>query len=78
MVRHRALDHAAAYFREALNSWLSEEKEINYCAQDNDILTAAGQRPDAASRADNQHKYMPVQHRMYARRCAEMTAQRPA
>ncbi|WP_312141885.1 phage polarity suppression protein [Atlantibacter hermannii] len=77
LVRHRALDRAAAYFREALNSWLSDEKEINYCAQDSDILTAAGHRPDAASRVDNQQKYTPVQHRIYARRCAEMTAQRP-
>ena len=78
LVRHRALDRAAAYFREALAVWLSEEKEINYCAQDNDILTAAGHRPDAASRVDNQQKYTPVQHRIYARRCAEMTTQRPA
>lgn len=52
-VRHRALDRAAGYFREALAVWLSGEKEINYCAQDNDILTA-GHRPDAASRVDNQ------------------------
>lgn len=78
LARHRARDRAAIYFPEALNSWLSEEKEINYCAQDNDILTAAGHRPDAASRVDNQQKYTPVQHRIYARRCAEMTAQRPA
>jgi len=53
-VRNRALDRAAGYFREALNNWLSEEKEINYCAQVSDILTAAGHRPDAASRVDNQ------------------------
>lgn len=78
LVRHRALERAAGYFREALAVWLSEEKEINYCAQDSDILTAAGHRPDAASRVDNQQKYTPVQHRIYARRCAEMTAQRPA
>jgi len=77
LVRHRALDRAAGYFREALAVWLSEEKEINYCAQDNDILTAAGHRPDAASRVDNQQKYTPVQHRIYARRCAEIAAQRP-
>lgn len=66
-VRNRALDRAAGYFREALAVWLSGEKEINYCAQDNDILTAAGDRPEV----DNQQKYMPVQHRIYARRCGD-------
>jgi len=39
-----------------LNSWQSEEKEINYFEQENDILTADGQRPDAASRVDKLQK----------------------
>ncbi|WP_409411496.1 phage polarity suppression protein [Atlantibacter sp.] len=56
LVWHRAFDQAAGYFRETLNSWQSEEKEINYFEQENDILTADGQRPDAASRVDKLQK----------------------
>ncbi|WP_312585181.1 phage polarity suppression protein [Atlantibacter sp.] len=78
MVRHRAFDCVAGYFRETLNSWQSEEKEVNYFEQENDIIISAGHRPDAASKADNQEKYTPAQHQVYARRCAEMNAQRPA
>ncbi|EKM5761200.1 phage polarity suppression protein [Cronobacter dublinensis] len=77
-IKRRALDRAATYIRDALAAWLNTGQEINYCAQNNDILTAAGHRPDAASRADNQEKYTPAQHQIYARRCADMAAQHPA
>ena len=37
-----ALDRSAHYLREALSAWLSTGEEINYAAEDNDILTAIG------------------------------------
>ncbi|MGD1711619.1 phage polarity suppression protein, partial [Klebsiella pneumoniae] len=45
---------------------------INYSAEDSDILTAIGFRPDAASRVDHQEKYTPAQSLIYARRHAEL------
>lgn len=76
-IKRRALDRAATYIRDALAAWLNTGQEINYSAQDNDILTAAGHRPDAASRADNQEKFTPAQNQIYARQCADMAAQHP-
>ena len=52
--------------------WLSTGEEINYSAEDSDILTAIGFRPDEASRVDNQEKYTPAQSLIYARRRAEL------
>lgn len=68
-----ALDRSAHYLREALSVWLSTGEEINYAAEDSDILTAIGFRPDAASRVDNQEKYTPAQSLIYARRRTELT-----
>jgi hypothetical protein len=67
-----ALDRSAHYLREALSVWLSTGEEINYSAEDSDILTAIGFRPDAASRVDNQEKYTPAQSLIYARRRTEL------
>ena len=72
MIKNRALDRSAAYLREALSVWLAAGNEINYSSQDNDILTAIGFRPDAASRGDNQEKYTPAQSLIYARRRTEL------
>ncbi|BCH43258.1 TPA: Polarity suppression protein [Escherichia coli] len=69
-----ALDRSAHYLREALSVWLSTGEEINYAAEDSDILTAIGFRPDAASRVDNQEKYTPAQSLIYARRRAELAS----
>lgn len=55
-----ALDRSTHYLREALSVWLSTGEEINYAAEDSDILTAIGFRTDAASRVDNQE---PLPHR---------------
>jgi hypothetical protein len=75
--RHSALRHAAFtdYLREALLVWLAAGEKINYSAQDNDILTAIGFRPDAASRDDNREKFTPAQNLNYTRRRAELAAQ---
>lgn len=67
-----ALDRSAHYLWEALSVWLSTGEEINYAAEDSDILTAIGFRPDAASRVDNQEKYPPAQSLIYARRRTEL------
>ena len=67
-----ALDRSAHYLREALSVWLSTGEEIHYAAEDSDILTAIGFRPDAASRVDNQEKYTPAQSLIYARRRTEL------
>ena len=73
--KNRALDRSVTYLREALSVWLTAENEINYSAQDNDILTAIGYRPDAPSRDDNREKFTPVQNMIYARRRAGLAAQ---
>jgi hypothetical protein len=73
-----ALDRSAHYLREALSVWLSTGEEINYSAEDSDILTAIGFRPDAASRVDNQEKYTPAQSLIYARRRRNWPAGSPA
>ena len=69
-----ALDRSAHYLREALSVWLSTGEEINYSAEDSDILTAIGFRPDAASRVDNQEKYTPAQSLICARRRTELAS----
>lgn len=63
------------YLREALLVWLVAGEKINYSAQDNDILTAIGFRPDAASRDDNCEKFTPAQNLNYTRRRAELAVQ---
>jgi len=78
LIKNRALDRATEYLSEALSSWLAKGAEINYSAQDSDILTAIGFRPDAASRVDNQVKYTPAQNMIYSRKCAELATRSPA
>ena len=72
MIKNRALDRSVAYLREALSVWLTAGNDINYSAQDKDILTAIGYRPDAASRDDNRQKFTPAQNLIYTRRRAEL------
>lgn len=75
MIKNRALDRSMAYLREALSVWLAAGNEINYSAQDNDILTAIGYRPDAPSRDDNRETFTSAQNMIYTRRRAELAAQ---
>ena len=70
LIKNRAFDRSTAYLRNALAAWLEEGAEINYAAQDNDLLTAIGFRPDAALRVDYQEKYTPAQNLMNAYRKA--------
>ncbi|HCA3407734.1 TPA: phage polarity suppression protein [Salmonella enterica subsp. salamae serovar 35:g,m,s,t:-] len=74
MIKNRAIDRSVSYLREALSVWLTAGNEINYSAQDRDILTAIGFRPDAASRDDNRQKFTPAQNLIYTRRRAELAA----
>lgn len=74
MIKNRALDRSMVYLREPLSVWLAAGNEINYSAQDSDILTAIGFRPDAASRDDNRQKFTPAQNLIYTRRRAELAA----
>lgn len=71
-VRHRVMQHSVEYLREALSVWLVAGEKINYSAKDNDILTAIGFRPDAASRHDNREKFTPAQNQNYVRKRAEL------
>ena len=73
-VRHCAIQHSFDYLREALTVWLAAGEKIKYCAQDNDILTAIGFRPDAASRDDSREKYTPAQNQNYVNKRAELAA----
>lgn len=74
-VRHCVMQHSVEYLREALSVWLAVGEKINYSAQDNDILTAIGFRPDTASRDDNREKFTPAQNQNYVRKRAELAAQ---
>jgi hypothetical protein len=69
------MQHSIDYLREALSVWLTAGEKINYSAQDNDILTAIGFRPDAASRDDNREKFTPAQNQNYVQKRAELAAQ---
>ncbi|CZY24177.1 phage polarity suppression protein [Enterobacter hormaechei] len=69
------MQHSVDYLREALSVWLAAGEKINYSVQDNDILTAIGFRPDAASRDDNREKYTPAQNQNYVNKRAELAAQ---
>ncbi len=68
------MQHSLDYLREALQARLSAGEKINYSAQDNDILTAIGFRPNAASRDDNREKFTPGQNLKYTRWRAELAA----
>jgi len=74
-VQHCAMQHSIDYLREALNVWLAAGEKINYSAQDNDILTVIGFRPDAASRDDDREKFTPAQNQNYVQKRAELAAQ---
>ncbi|SAG01769.1 phage polarity suppression protein [Enterobacter ludwigii] len=74
-IQRCAMQHSLDYLREALQLWLSAGEKIYYSAQDNDILTAIGFRPDAASRDDSREKCTPAQNLNYTRRRAELAVQ---
>ena len=69
-----ALDRSAHYLREALSVWLSTGEEINYSAEDSDILTAIGFRPDAASVDDSREKFTPAQNMIFSRKSAQLAS----
>lgn len=74
-IQRCGMQHSLEYLWEALQLWLAVGEKINYSAQDNDILTAIGFRPDAASRDDNREKFTPAQNLNFTRRRAELAAQ---
>ena len=74
-VQRCAMQHSLDCLREALQLWLVAGEKINYSAQDNDILTAIGFRPDAASRDDNREKFTPAQNLNCTRRRTELAVQ---
>ncbi|MCU6669425.1 Polarity suppression protein [Enterobacteriaceae bacterium H4N4] len=74
-VRNCAMQHSVDYLREVLNVWLAAGEKIYYSTQDNDILTAIGFRPCAASRDDNREKCTPAQNLNFTRQRAELAAQ---
>ncbi|WP_414627518.1 phage polarity suppression protein [Lelliottia amnigena] len=69
------MQHSVDYLREALSVWLAAGEKINYSAQDNDILTAIGFRPDAALRDESREKHTPAHNQNYVNKCAGLTAQ---
>lgn len=68
------MQHSMLYLREALVVWLARGEKINYSAQDSEILTAAGFRPDASSLADDREKFTPAQNQNYVIKRAELAA----
>ncbi|ALZ98140.1 Polarity suppression protein [Leclercia adecarboxylata] len=73
-VKQCVMQHSVEYLREALVVWLARGEKINYSAQDSELLTAAGFRPDAVSRADSREKYTPAQNQNYVIKRAELAA----
>lgn len=57
------------------NELIAAGEKINYSAQDSDILTASGFRPDTASWDDNREKFTPAQNQNYVNKPAELAAQ---
>ena len=74
-IQRCAMQHSVDYLREALQVWLATGEKINYSAQDNDILTAIGFRPDTASCDDSREKFTPAQNLNYTGRRAELAVQ---
>ena len=73
-VKHCVMQHSVDYLREALSVWLAAGGTINYSAQDNDILTAIGFRPDAASVDDSREKFTPAQNMIFSRKSAQLAS----
>ena len=61
-VQRYAMQHSVDYLREVLQVWLANGEKTYYSAQNNDILSAIGFRPDAASRDDSREKFTPAQN----------------
>ena len=76
-VQRYAMQHSIDYLREALQLWLVAGEKINYSAQDNNILTAIGFKPDAVPRDDSREKFMPAQNLTYTLRRAEQPCSIP-
>ncbi|WP_283397199.1 phage polarity suppression protein, partial [Escherichia coli] len=55
-------------------SWLAKGEKINYSAQDSDILTTIGFRPDAASVDDSREKFTPTQNMIFSRKSAQLAS----
>lgn len=68
------LTGATDALREALLSWLAKGEKINYSAQDSDILTTIGFRPDAASVDDSREKFTPAQNMIFSRKSAQLAS----
>ena len=73
IARNCAIQRATDALREALLSGLRRGK-INYSAQDSDILTTIGFRPDAASVDDSREKFTPAQNMIFSRKSAQLAS----
>ena len=73
-VQRCAMQHSLDYLRESLQVWLAAGEKINYSVQDNDILTAIGFRPDAASVDDSREKFTPAQNMIFSRKSAQLAS----
>ena len=73
-VKQSAMQHSVDYLREALSVWLAAGEKINYSAQDSDILTTIGFRPDAASVDDSREKFTPAQNMIFSRKSAQLAS----
>ncbi|END0485304.1 phage polarity suppression family protein, partial [Escherichia coli 6-319-05_S1_C1] len=49
-------------------------EKINYSAQDSDILTTIGFRPDVASVDDSREKFTPAQNMIFSRKSAQLAS----
>ena len=58
-VRRSVMQHMVDYLHEAQKVWLAAYEIINYSAQNNNILTVIGFRPDTASCDDNRENSHP-------------------
>ncbi|MEK8887670.1 phage polarity suppression protein, partial [Escherichia coli] len=53
---------------------LAKGEKINYSAQDSDILTTIGFRPDVASVDDSREKFPPAQNMIFSRKSAQLAS----
>lgn len=68
IARNCAIQRATDALREALLSWLAKS------AQDSDILTTIGFRPDTASVDDSREKFTPAQNMIFSRKSAQLAS----
>lgn len=76
--RNEVMRDTLEFIQEALQRYLVTPPDIQYVAEDSDILTAVGLYPDTSAMNDTQRFYTPSQSHNYAHRKAALEREKTA